>query len=388
MTRDPRWTDAQAAEFLALIEADDGPDAPFVFTSEGSTDAEGATAGALDSDPATFDAIDFVEVELSADAVYTFLAFADGREIDLTIFDDEGYLLLFTDAGSFGIEQDGTDTIYQFLPDESGTYYLGLFYIDDAASGPYEVAGVADFGEPTPGGNTAPVAIDGGLLTPRFATAIFEPASDDLDADGDALTVTAIAEPPENGVAFVVDGQVLYRSDRDFTGTDSFRIEVSDGQGGADLGNIFVTVGEETDPRGVTLAVAQSVAYLYEAALDRDGGIDEPGLNFWIGEVADGLTQRGLAQAFLTAPEFTAAFGEIDTLTDEQYVDQLYLNVLEREGDPDGREFFVQALADGAGRDEVLIAFAESNENMVGSPEVATLTETEDGSWVFGDVLG
>lgn len=388
MTRDPRWTDEQAAQFRALIESDDGPDAPFEFSAEGSLDANAATSGALDGTSDPVDPIDFIEAELSADAVYTFLTVAEGRDIEISIFDDEGYLLQFTDAGSFALEAPGTDTIYQFLPETSGTYYLAVLYVDETASGPYEVAGGADFGEPAGPGNTAPVAIDGALLTPTFASAILDPAANDFDADGDPLTVTAIAEDPANGVAAVVDGQVLYRSDKDFTGEDSFRVEIADGRGGFDLGNVFVTVGQETDPEGVTLAVAQSVAYLYEAALDRDGAIDLEGLNFWIGEVAGGLTQRGLAQAFLVNDEFTEAFGEIDSLTDEQYVDRLYLNVLDREGEATGREFWLGELAAGAGREEVLIGFAESAENLAGSPQIATLTETEDGTWVFGDALG
>lgn len=131
-------------------------------------------------------------------------------------------------------------------------------------------------------------------------------------------------------------------------------------------------------------ARAESIAYLYEAGLDRDGNIDEGGLNFWIDTAGNGFSQRQIAQAFLDSAEFEAAFGAPETLTDEQYVEQLYQNVLDRASDQAGFDFWFGALESvGGQRDVLLIAFARSNENITGSPDVATLTETEPGIWEF-----
>ncbi|MEL6311357.1 MAG: DUF4214 domain-containing protein, partial [Pseudomonadota bacterium] len=69
---------------------------------------------------------------------------------------------------------------------------------------------------------------------------------------------------------------------------------------------------------GLSAEEARCIAYLYEAGLDRDGDIDLPGLNFWIDAREGGLDENQVAQAFLDSPEFAAAFGEPDTLSDTE----------------------------------------------------------------------
>ncbi|MGF1445814.1 MAG: DUF4214 domain-containing protein [Pikeienuella sp.] len=134
---------------------------------------------------------------------------------------------------------------------------------------------------------------------------------------------------------------------------------------------------------GIDAAGAQTVVLLYEAALNRDGNVDVLGVNFWIDRVEEGASFLQLAEAFLTSPEFDAAFGPEAELTDLELVEQLYRNVLDREGDADGIAFWTGRLAEGLGRDAVLLAFAESQENRDGSPEVADLTEVGPGVWDF-----
>lgn len=142
--------------------------------------------------------------------------------------------------------------------------------------------------------------------------------------------------------------------------------------------SLLTGTGEERADR------AQSIAYLYEAGLDRDGAIDEGGLNFWIDAAGDGLTQRQIAQAFIASPEFAASFGAPETLTEEDYVRQLYRNVLNREADQAGFNFWFGVLEDvGGRRDELLIAFAESDENLTNSTFVEDLAETLSGIWEF-----
>ncbi|GMG83680.1 hypothetical protein LNKW23_28930 [Paralimibaculum aggregatum] len=130
---------------------------------------------------------------------------------------------------------------------------------------------------------------------------------------------------------------------------------------------------------------AELIALIYEAALDRNGDVDEGGLNFWIDRAAEGLTDVQLANAFTASPEFVAAFGAPGSLSDEAYVERLYRNVLDRPSDEPGFAFWSEALdLLGGNRDLLLLAFARSNENRVNSDFVETLEETDPGIWEFG----
>ena len=83
-----------------------------------------------------------------------------------------------------------------------------------------------------------------------------------------------------------------------------------------------------------------------------------------------------LASAFLGSPEFTARFGGAST-TSVAFVDQLYLNVLGRTGDPGGRDYWVGVLnRSEASRADVLAAFSESAENKAG-----TAALVQNGIW-------
>ncbi|MEL6577218.1 MAG: DUF4214 domain-containing protein, partial [Pseudomonadota bacterium] len=135
---------------------------------------------------------------------------------------------------------------------------------------------------------------------------------------------------------------------------------------------------------------ARTVAYLYEAGLNRDGAIDLQGLNFWIDRREDGLSEQALSRAFLESEEFEAAFGDAfdadsaDFLTDLALVQQLYRNVLNREGETEGVAFWTGRVSQADfTRADLLLAFAKSAENVAGSPQVATLSEVAPGEWDF-----
>jgi hypothetical protein len=109
---------------------------------------------------------------------------------------------------------------------------------------------------------------------------------------------------------------------------------------------------------------AAKVVRLYEAALDRLP--NQSGLNFWIDALQDGRPLAQLADGFLSSPEFAARFG--DTSSSSAFVDRLYLNVLGRAGEAEGRGYWVDALDTRVGtRADVLAAFSESAENQAGT---------------------
>ncbi|MEM9147770.1 MAG: DUF4214 domain-containing protein [Pseudomonadota bacterium] len=145
---------------------------------------------------------------------------------------------------------------------------------------------------------------------------------------------------------------------------------------------LIEAVDTGTLPGGLTLEEAQSVALLYEAGLGR--AADAPGLNFWIDQREGTLTDRDLALAFVESPEFEQEVGDPDTISEEDLVEALYVNVLERQGDAAGVAFWTgfaqQANVEAA---DLLLAFSASDENVNAADNLDQLTEITPGFWDF-----
>ena len=73
--------------------------------------------------------------------------------------------------------------------------------------------------------------------------------ANDIDSDGETLTINAVADP-DNGTAAIVDGKIDYTPDAGFFGSDSFAYEVSDGNGGTATGTITVIVNPSAPTAG------------------------------------------------------------------------------------------------------------------------------------------
>mgnify|MGYP001252038237 CR=1 FL=1 len=100
---------------------------------------------------------------------------------------------------------------------------------------------------------------------------------------------------------------------------------------------------------------------LYNAAFARFPDAD--GLKYWIDEFSSGRnTRRVVSKSFLASSEFEERYGA--NITHETYVKNLYLNVLNRELDQSGYDYWVGNLNNGVEqRYEVLLGFSESDEN-------------------------
>jgi len=92
-------------------------------------------------------------------------------------------------------------------------------------------------------GNTDPEANND-----LFSTVIGVPVSgnvltNDTDPDGDTLTVEGITQNPANGtVSIAPNGQFTYTPNPAFSGPDQFTYRISDGKGGFDTAQVFITV--------------------------------------------------------------------------------------------------------------------------------------------------
>ncbi len=96
----------------------------------------------------------------------------------------------------------------------------------------------------------------------------------------------------------------------------------------------------------------------YQAVFDR--APDEAGFKVFRDALELGqLTQQQVIEDFVTSPEFQDTYG---TLTNREFVNLLYENVLDRPGDPASVNAFTAALDSGVERSAVVIDFANSAE--------------------------
>lgn len=107
---------------------------------------------------------------------------------------------------------------------------------------------------------------------------------------------------------------------------------------------------------------------LYEGLLGRSGDVD--GAKFWLDGLHNGATLTDIANGFLSSQEFQdelTAYQDVTHKTgNSAYVDLLYQNILGRDSDQDGKDFWVTALDNGATQADIAIA-------IVGAPETDTV---------------
>lgn len=94
--------------------------------------------------------------------------------------------------------------------------------------------------------NQPPVAADDSLATPPDTPVSVPVLANDVDPEGQPLTVTGVTQPPSGTVTFLPGGTVLYTPVDGFSGTETFTYTISDGQGGTDTATITVTVDGDT----------------------------------------------------------------------------------------------------------------------------------------------
>ena len=113
------------------------------------------------------------------------------------------------------------------------------------------------------GANTAPTAVDDADATAVNTAVDINVVDNDIDAEGDTLSVTSVTTP-SNGTAAIVLGStttVTYTPDTDFNGADSFDYTLSDGAD-TDTGTVTVTVGPPAKPTGLTATAGDGQAAL------------------------------------------------------------------------------------------------------------------------------
>ena len=195
-----------------------------------------------------------LSIDFTENSVYPVVRKSGGTEWSLDSADadlfsiDSGGLLTFSVAPNFENPADNNvDNTYEVCvrPSSSSTC--------SSLEGDLEVTvTVTD-------ANDAPVATDDTLTVGVNASAVaLNVIANDTDEDGDTLSVASIgtgANAPSDGRAVIKPGsttEIAYIPRANFRGSDSFTYEVSDGNGGMDIGTVAVTIIQMNDAPSFT----------------------------------------------------------------------------------------------------------------------------------------
>ena len=149
---------------------------------------------------------------------------------------------------------------------------------DDAAEDPetFEVTlsnpqGDGDFPEPTlvspdtatvtiNNPNEAPDVTDAGLTTDEDTQGSVTLSAS--DPDGDSLNFSVVSDPSDGSASVDNSGTTTYKPDGGFTGSDSFTVKVSDGNGGRATASVDVTVNATSGDGGGSDSGGGALGYL------------------------------------------------------------------------------------------------------------------------------
>lgn len=109
-----------------------------------------------------------------------------------------------------------------------------------------------------------------------------------------------------------------------------------------------------------TAGEAGQLYRLYGAMFNR--APDDAGMGFWLYRMDHGQSLLSIAKGFINSPEFVRTYG--DAPANSAFVTALYANVLHREPDPAGFTVQLNALNTGMSREQLLVNFSESAENI------------------------
>jgi len=291
---------------------------------------------------------------------------ADGDFLDLTGLVTPTSGNPFLPGGSLQLVQRGADTVLQ-TRDGAGPFQdaLVLRGVDvDALSSDNMVYAF---------GNNNGLLYQGSAGADNFTGS----ADDDIlhgNAGDDILTGRAGNDRIDGGAG--IDSAVFGGTRAQYTVAQgqSREILVSDLRPGGGDGNDTLTSIERLVFADGAIALdtgandnAGQAYRIYRAAFDREP--DFGGLGFWIAKRDEGVTLQQMAAAFVTSEEFVKKYGAAPT--NAEIVGSFYRNILDREPDPGGFDFYVAVLdRKAATLGAVLADISESVENRTAVAEL------------------
>ena len=121
-------------------------------------------------------------------------------------------------------------------------------------------------------------------------------------------------------------------------------------------GMIFLS-GSPVSASEPEVGVTDSITRLYLAVFDR--APDDAGKQYWVDEYMSGMSLVTIAESFMTSDEWKLTYGDV---SNEEFVDLMYQNVLDRPFDTAGKQYWGNLLTSGTSRASILLGFSESAE--------------------------
>ena len=183
-------------------------------------------------------------------------------------------------------------------------------------------------------------------------------AGNDIIDGGAGLDVAAYSESRANFTVIQSGTSFIVTDNTGANGTDTLanieRLQFTDTRIALDIAG---NTNAGFDLAG--LANAGQVYRLYQAAFNRTPDIG--GITYWVGQADSNVPLTTIASGFTGSVEFNNTYGN---LTNHQFIDQLYQNVLHRAGEAGGLDYWYAEIDNRTQtRDQALVGFAESNEN-------------------------
>ena len=120
-------------------------------------------------------------------------------------------------------------------------------------------------GTPEPEPNSAPVAEDDNISTAYEVPVTIDILANDSDKDEDNLTIASYTTP-ENGTVEKKDAQLIYTPNDNFSGVDSFKYTITDGEDNTEA-KVTVTVKEEEKKNSIPMAKDDHATTSYETEI-------------------------------------------------------------------------------------------------------------------------
>jgi len=106
------------------------------------------------------------------------------------------------------------------------------------------------------------------------------------------------------------------------------------------------------------IAQEQQIARLYSAVLGRNP--DNDGLTYWLNDMnTNGSTIQSISGGFAGSDEYLARFG---AQSDADFINQLYNNILSRDADQAGYDYWMSEISNSGDRTGMIVSFSNSDE--------------------------
>ena len=230
---------ASQTSFEATVSGIDENGAPYSETTTSTHSVDTSTAASITVDNITSDDI-LSPSESGAMVNVTGSVGGDAGPGDVVSFVINGnaYLGAVAADNSFSIAVAGADLAVQTSFDATVTG-------SDTAGNAFSATTTSDHIVNL--ANNNPDAIDDSDTTNEDTGIDIDVLANDVDLDGDVLTVTGVTQGGNGNVSINADGTVNYTPNLNFEGPDSFTYTISDGKGGTDTATVNITVNGIND---------------------------------------------------------------------------------------------------------------------------------------------